>query len=83
MKSPWTTLVSLTYQGCVESIPGLHQVPYDPGQRPDDGDSPTRTRALQVSIVTVLVVQSNERNYHSFPNFSAIRRMVLIIFRNS
>ena len=65
--------MSPTYQGCVESIPGLHQVPYDPGQRPDDGDSPTRTRALQVSIVTVLVVQSNERNYHSFTNFNAKR----------
>ena len=42
-------------KGCSKSLPGLHQVPHDPRQRPHDGDPPTGSGALQVIIPTCLV----------------------------
>ncbi len=27
-------------------LPGVHPLPHDPGQRPDEGDPPTRNRSL-------------------------------------
>ena len=60
------TLLSLLDQGCSQSLPGLHQVPHDPRQRPDDGDPPTGSGALQVNVEIFPVSPLQSQVYPTF-----------------